>query len=76
MFPAGDVGGAVGTFTVADGEVDDLAVEFGGAEDQVKISEGVEVAEVGTVGGNFFVLFFPHHFCAAEGVFNGLAEHP
>lgn len=76
MLPAGDVGAAVGAFTVADGEIDDLAVEFGRAEDQIEITKGVEVAKVGAVGGDLLVLFFPHYFRAAEGVFDGLAEHP
>ena len=76
MLPAGDVGAAVGAFTVADGEVDDLAVEFGRAEDQVKIAEGVKVAEVGTVGGDLLILFFPHYFRTAKGIFDRLAEHP
>ena len=59
MFPAGDVGGSIGAFTVADGEVDDLSVQLCCAEDQVKIAEGIEIAKVGTVGGDLFVIFTP-----------------
>lgn len=58
MFPAGDVGGAVGALAVADGQVDDLQVEFCRAEDQVEVAEGVEVAEVGTVRLDQFVILF------------------
>ena len=76
MFPAGDVGGSVCAFTVADGEVDDLSIQLCRAEDQVKIAEGIEIAKVGAVGRDLLILFFPHDFCAAEGVFDGLSQQP
>lgn len=76
MLPAGDVGCTIGALAIADGEIDDLEVEFGGSEDQVEIAEGIEIAKVGAVGCYFFVVFFPHHFGAAKGIFDGLTEHP
>lgn len=76
MFPARDVGGSVGSFAVADGKIDNPAVEFGCAEDKVEIAEGVEIAKIGAVGCDLFVVFTPEDFCAAEGIFDGLAEHP
>lgn len=76
MFPAGDVGGAVGAFAVADGEIDDLEVEFCRAKDEVEIAEGIEVAKVGAVGGDGFVIFSPENFRAAQGIFDRLTEHP
>ena len=65
MLPARDVGGAVGAVAVADGEIDNFAVLFCRAEDQVKIAEGIEISKLGTVRGDLFVIFAPHHFCAA-----------
>ena len=76
MFPARNVGGAIGAVTITDGEINDLAVMFCRAEDQIEIAEGVEVAKVGAVGRDFFVVFAPHHFRAAKGIFDGLAQHP
>ena len=76
MFPTGDVGGAIGAFTVADGEVDDLSVQLCRAEDQVKIAEGIEISEVGTVGGDLFVIFTPHYFCTAQRILDGLSQQP
>ena len=76
MFPAGDVGGSVCAFTVADGEVDDLSAQLCCAEDQVKIAEGIEISKVGTVRGDLFVIFAPHDFCAAQCILDGLSQQP
>ena len=73
MLPARDIGGAVGAVTVADGQVDDLAVQFGRAEDQVKITEGIEISKVGAIGGDLFVILAPHDLCSAECVLDGLS---
>ncbi len=48
--PSLDVGDAVGALPVADRPVDDFAVEFGRAEEQVEVAERVEVAEGAGVG--------------------------
>lgn len=74
MLPAGDVGRAVGPLAVADGKVDDLQVEFCRAEDQVEVAKGVEIAEIGTVGGDILVIFPPHDLGAAERILDGLPQ--
>ena len=76
MFPALDVGRAVGAFTIADGDIRDLEVEFRGTEEEVEVPEGIEVAEVGAVGGDGFVVRAAQDFGSAEGVFHGLTEEP
>ena len=57
VFPAGDIGSTVGAFAVANGQVNDFAVKPGRAENQVIITEGVEVAKIGTVGRDHFIVF-------------------
>ena len=76
MFPARDVGCAVGAVTVADGEVYDLTIQFGGAEDKVEISEGVEISKIGTVRADLFIIFTPHYFCSTQCIFDGLTQQP
>ena len=46
MTEPADVGGPIGAVAVADGNLDDLQVQFGGSENKIEIAEGVEVAEV------------------------------
>lgn len=76
MFPARDVGRAVGALPVADGEIDDFPVQFCRAEDQVKISKGIEVAEIRAVCRDCLVIFAPEDFRAAQCIFDGLTKHP
>ena len=56
MAKAGDLRLAVGARAVADRQFDDLEVELGGAEEQVEVAEGIEVAEEGAVGGDALVV--------------------
>src|SRR5688500_19591214 len=76
MFPARDIGRAIGSFTVTNRQVDDLAIEFGRAEDQVIVAEWVKIAKIGTVGCNLFVIAAPEDFCATQGILDGLSEQP
>src|SRR5512138_3758813 len=76
MFPARDVRGAVGPLAVTDWQVDDLAVELGSAEDQIIITEWVEVAEVGAVGSDPLIILFPENLCAAERILDRLPKQP
>src|SRR4051794_9829112 len=46
MAPALDVGLAVGPFPIADRQFDDLETELGRPEQQVEVTERIEVAEV------------------------------
>ena len=58
MFPTRDVGIAVGPLAVADGQIHNLKVKFGGPENQIKIAEWVKIAKVGPVGGDQFIICF------------------
>ena len=73
MAPALNVRFAIGALAVTDGDVGDLQIEFGRAEEKVEVAEGVEVAEVSAVGGNFFVVGAAKRFSAAKRVLHGLA---
>ncbi len=74
--PALDIGFAVGAFPIPDGNVGDFEVLLGGAEEQVEIPKRVEVAEIGAVGRDVFVVGAAQDFGAAERVFDGLTEEP
>ncbi len=76
MLPALDVGLSVGARSIADGKIDDLAIQAGRSEEQIEIAEGVEVAEVGAVGGDRFVVLLPKHLRPTERVLDGLAQEP
>src|SRR3954469_24109656 len=66
--PALDVGLAVGALAVADRHLDELQVELGRPEQEVEIPEGIEVPEVGAVGGELLVVLPAQDLGAAEGV--------
>ena len=76
VLPARDVGGAVGTFVIADGQVNDLEVEPSRTEEQVEIAEGVKIAEDGAVGRDTVIVALPQHFGAAQRILHRLAEQP
>jgi len=76
MPPTGDVGRAVGPVPVPNRNIGDLEVQPGGAEEEVEIPKGVEVTEVGSVGGDPGVVGPPEHLGAAEGVLDVLSQKP
>ena len=51
-------------------------MEVVGAEEQIEITKGVEVAEVRTIGCDSLIVFFEKHLGPAEGVFHRLTERP
>src|SRR3954452_22789234 len=53
---AGDLRGAVGPGRIADRYLHDLQVELGGAEQQIKVAERVELTEVRPIGGDPLVI--------------------
>ena len=65
MPPALDIGSAVYPLTVTDRQVDAFEILPGGAKQQVKIAEGVKIAEIPAVSGDAVILFFPHGLGAA-----------
>ena len=73
MAPALDVGGTIGALLVADRHVGDLEVQLGGAEQEVEVAEGIEVAEVGAIGGDLVVVYARQHLGPAKRVLESLA---
>src|SRR5690348_12259636 len=71
---AADVGRTVGAFAVADGEVEDFEIHLGRAEEKIEIAEGVEVAEIGSIGGQLFVITLTQDLRAAKSVLHTLPE--
>ena len=51
MRPAIDVRLAIRPFAITDRNIGDLQIQFPGTEQKVEIAEGIEVPEVGAVGG-------------------------
>ena len=74
MREAMDIGGAVGPLLVADGHFENLEIELGCPEQQVEISEGIELAEILPVGSDAFVVSSEQHFCSTERVLDPFAE--
>ena len=74
MFEAADVGRAIGTGEIMDGNLDDLQIQFRRTEDQIEITEGIEIAEVRAVGGDLIVVGAVKDFGAAECVLEPLVE--
>src|SRR5439155_9361110 len=76
MLPARDVGLAVGTGAITDGQVEDAQVEPSRTEEQIKIAEWIEVAEVSAVIRDQLVMPAQEYLGSAERVLNGLAQQP
>ena len=76
MPPPADVRGPVPARAVANRQIDDLESKFRRAEQEVEVSERVELAEVRAVGGDQFVISPCKHLGSAERVFHRLAQQP
>ena len=76
MPPALDIRLSVKSFAVSDGNIHNFEVQFIRAEEQIKVTEGIEVAEVSTVGIEAGVILFPHGLGAAQCVFDWLSQKP
>ena len=69
-----DVGGAVGALPVADGDLNDLAVQLGGAEQQIEIAERIQASEIAPPRLNPAVVAAPQHLDPAQRVLHRLAQ--
>src|SRR5262249_51265918 len=74
--PALDLRRAIPAFAVADRQIGNLQIELCRAEQQVEVSERIEIAEVCAVGRYQLVVGAPQHFRAAERVLDALTEEP
>jgi hypothetical protein len=61
---------------VSDRHINNFPIQTGRAEQQVKIAERVEIAEIRAIGHDAGIILLPEHFRSAKSVFNGLAEEP
>src|SRR6185295_20079494 len=74
--PALDVGLAVGARLIPNRQINDAEVEFGGAEQQVEITERIEITEVGAVAGNRLVIRTEENLRSAQRILDRLPEKP
>src|SRR5580765_7902565 len=76
MPPTLDVGRAVLTRTVANRNFYDLQLELRSSEEQVEVSERVEIAEVGAVMRDPCIVGFPQDLGPTQGVLDRLPKQP
>src|SRR2546430_286782 len=61
---------------IANGNLDNLQIKFGGPKDQIKVTERVEIAEIIPIGHNLKIMPARQHFCAAKCVREALVQQP
>src|SRR4029453_711754 len=71
-----DLGLSVGAVVIANRQVDEPEVQARGAEQEIEVSEGIEVAEVRAARLDALVVPLEEHLGAAERVGDPLAEEP
>src|SRR5882762_10543752 len=54
--PSLNIGCTISALAITHRQIGDFQVIFGGAEQQIEIAEGIEVAEIGTVGRDHFIM--------------------
>src|SRR5207253_7187928 len=74
--PALNVRLAVGASLIADRQIDDPQVQLRRAEQEIKIAKRIEVAKIGAMARDGFVILFEKHLGAAQGVLERLAQEP
>ena len=67
-----NVGRPVGPLPVTNGELDNLQILLRSAEQQIEVSEGIEVTKIGPTLGNAFVVAAMQHLRTAERIFDRL----
>jgi len=65
MSPALDVGLAILPFPIADGQVKDFQIQPGRPKEQIKVTKGVKVPEIGPIGLDLVILQLPQGLGAA-----------
>lgn len=76
MPPAIYIGITICSKAIAYRHLGNFQVQFGSAEQQVEITEWIEVAKILTIGGNELIVPPVENFGPAQGVFDRLAEQP
>ena len=67
---------AICSLGVADRYFNHFQIELGGAEDQIEISERVEISEIGAVSCDIEIVRLGQHFGTAQRVGETLVEEP
>src|SRR5262249_15534526 len=74
--PALDVSFPINALLVAYRLLNDLQIILCGAENQVEISERIDLAEVGSIGGDHVIISPAEHLGSAQRVLDALAKQP
>src|SRR5262245_2120853 len=69
-----DIGCSVAPLSVPYRKIDNLQIQFRSSEQEIKISEWVEVAKVTTVFGDTFIVHAQQHFRPAKRILDVLAQ--
>ena len=59
MFPALNIGRAIGTLSVANWHVGDFKIEFGRAKQKVEVTKWIKIAEISAMRVNQLIILFP-----------------
>ncbi len=76
MTEALDLGSAIGTVFITDGHLKHFQIKFHRAENQIKITERVEIAEIMAIGSKLIIMMLEHDLGPAQGVLKALAQKP
>jgi hypothetical protein len=76
VFPSLDVGVAIESLLVANGNIDDFEALFVSAKKQIKVAERIEIPEVGTSAVDAFVILAPQHLGTAKRILYRLSQQP
>src|SRR6266850_2014274 len=76
MPPTVDIGLSVGAGAIANGQIHHSQVKFSRSEDKVEISEWIELAKIGAVLRDGFIIFTEKDFRATECIFELLPQQP
>src|SRR5438874_4117857 len=76
MAEAADLRHAVGAVSISHGQLTDLEVELRSAEEQIEVTERVEVSEVGAIGLDALVIGAPDDLRSTQGIGDPLLQDP
>ena len=74
MSEAMDLGGPVGSALVSNRYFQNLKIELGCSEQQIEISEGIELSKIRSVGGDVLVVSSKQDFRSAERVLDPFTQ--
>ena len=72
MTPSMNVGLAVGSGTIANGQIDEAQIELGSSEEQVEITEGIKLPEISAVSRESQIVLPEQNLRATQRIFDFL----